>query len=138
MTTPPSSPREALAHVLAVFADEPASDMAVVATRNQPTRGAVTGLTWGDLRALAVSPPQVWLLMRGVDDDIDPKVRAFATREAGRAALTRAARDVHADIARAEKDADGTLRLYGPLGARGVAWLELSPHAVTTETGMGQ
>ncbi|MFE3049551.1 hypothetical protein ACFXIY_21165 [Streptomyces albidoflavus] len=53
MTTPPSSPRESLAHVLAVFADEPDSGMAVVATRNTPTRGAVTGLTWGDLRALA-------------------------------------------------------------------------------------
>ncbi|MEV7840246.1 hypothetical protein AB0O77_23910 [Streptomyces albidoflavus] len=53
MTTNPSSPREALAHTLATFADEPDSAMAVVATRNQPVRGAVTGLTWGDLRALA-------------------------------------------------------------------------------------
>ncbi|MGW4974357.1 hypothetical protein ACWEP3_31625 [Streptomyces albidoflavus] len=53
MTTPPTSPREALAHTLAVFADEPDSGMAVVATRNTPTHGAVTGLTWGDLRALA-------------------------------------------------------------------------------------
>ncbi|MEU2313089.1 hypothetical protein [Streptomyces albidoflavus] len=53
MTTNPSSPREALAHVLATFADEPDTGMAVVATRNQPVRGAVTGLTWGDLRALA-------------------------------------------------------------------------------------
>ncbi|MEW1895969.1 hypothetical protein [Streptomyces albidoflavus] len=53
MTTPPSSPRVALAHTLATFADEPDSGMAVVATRNQPVRGAVTGLTWGDLRALA-------------------------------------------------------------------------------------
>ncbi|MEW2147723.1 hypothetical protein AB0909_00555 [Streptomyces albidoflavus] len=53
MTTPPSSPREALAHTLATFADEPDTGMAVVATRNQPVRGAVTGLTWGDLRALA-------------------------------------------------------------------------------------
>ncbi|AMM12302.1 hypothetical protein Salbus254_5874 [Streptomyces albidoflavus] len=51
--TPPTSPREALAHTLAVFADEVDSGMAVVATRNQPVRGAVTGLTWGDLRALA-------------------------------------------------------------------------------------
>ncbi|MGW4181301.1 hypothetical protein ACWEK2_04010 [Streptomyces albidoflavus] len=53
MTTPPSSPREALAHTLATFADEPDTGMAVVATRNQPVRGAVTGLTWGDLRALS-------------------------------------------------------------------------------------
>ncbi|PJT46185.1 hypothetical protein CWI85_34560 [Streptomyces albidoflavus] len=53
MTTPPTSPREALAHVLATFADEPDTGMAVVATRNQPVRGAVTGLTWGDLRALS-------------------------------------------------------------------------------------
>lgn len=49
----PTSPREALAHTLATFADEPDTGMAVVATRNQPVRGAVTGLTWGDLRALA-------------------------------------------------------------------------------------
>ena len=53
MTTNPSSPRESLAHTLATFADEPDTGMAVVATRNQPVRGAVTGLTWGDLRALA-------------------------------------------------------------------------------------
>ncbi|WP_405184244.1 hypothetical protein [Streptomyces albidoflavus] len=53
MTTPPTSPRESLAHTLATFADEPDTGMAVVATRNQPVRGAVTGLTWGDLRALA-------------------------------------------------------------------------------------
>ncbi|RZE73271.1 hypothetical protein [Streptomyces albidoflavus] len=52
MTTNPSSPHEALAHTLATFADEPDTGMAVVATRNQPVRGAVTGLTWGDLRAL--------------------------------------------------------------------------------------
>ncbi|MFJ3563248.1 hypothetical protein [Streptomyces diastaticus] len=53
MTTPPTSPRESLAHTLEVFAYQPDSAMAVVATRNIPTRGAVTGLTWGDLRALA-------------------------------------------------------------------------------------
>ncbi|MFG3311810.1 hypothetical protein ACGF0C_07600 [Streptomyces albidoflavus] len=53
MTTNPSSPREALARTLATFADKPDTGMAVVATRNQPVRGAVTGLTWGDLRALA-------------------------------------------------------------------------------------
>ncbi|HBF81022.1 MAG TPA: hypothetical protein DD420_14155, partial [Streptomyces sp.] len=53
MTTPPTSPRESLAHTLEVFAYQPDSVMAVVATRNIPTRGAVTGLTWGDLRALA-------------------------------------------------------------------------------------
>ncbi|MFE6716787.1 hypothetical protein ACFVDU_04265 [Streptomyces albidoflavus] len=53
MTTPPTSPREALAHTLAAFADEPDSTMAVVATRNIPVRGAVTGLTWGNLRALS-------------------------------------------------------------------------------------
>lgn len=53
MTTNPSSPHEALAHTLATFADKPDSGMAVVATRNVPVRGAVTGLTWGDLRALA-------------------------------------------------------------------------------------
>ncbi|MEV5093274.1 hypothetical protein AB0N18_36190, partial [Streptomyces griseoincarnatus] len=53
MTTPPTSPRESLAHTLATFADEPDTGMAVVATRNVPVPGAVTGLTWGDLRALA-------------------------------------------------------------------------------------
>ncbi|MGW9638871.1 hypothetical protein ACWHAU_06890 [Streptomyces albidoflavus] len=49
----PTSPRESLAHTLATFADEPDTGMAVLATRNQPVHGAVTGLTWGDLRALA-------------------------------------------------------------------------------------
>ncbi|MFC8376447.1 hypothetical protein ACIBX9_31395 [Streptomyces albidoflavus] len=127
MTTPPTSPREALAHTLATFADEPDTGMAVVATRNQPVRGAVTGLTWGDLRALAVGPPQVWLLMQGEDHEGGDVLGVFVTREAARGEFIAAARRLHFEIDGAEEREDGSLHLHA-----GCDWLSLTPHAVAT------
>lgn len=48
----PTTSREALAHVLAVYKDEKDERMMVEATRNRYDDGIVTGLTMGDLRAL--------------------------------------------------------------------------------------
>jgi hypothetical protein len=49
----PSTPEEALAHVLAVYKDEDDARLMVEATRNIYGDGVATGLTMGDLRALA-------------------------------------------------------------------------------------
>ncbi|GAA2680060.1 hypothetical protein GCM10010400_49290 [Streptomyces aculeolatus] len=48
----PATPTEALAHVLALFADEPNSRLMVEATSGIYGQGVRTGLTMGDLRAL--------------------------------------------------------------------------------------
>ncbi|MFJ2067050.1 hypothetical protein ACIOIM_29185 [Streptomyces albidoflavus] len=127
MTTPPTSPRESLAHTLEVFAYQPDSAMAVVATRNIPTRGAVTGLTWGDLRALAVNPPQVWLLMQGEDHEGGDVLGVFVTRDVARGEFIAAARRLHFEIDGAEEREGGSLHLHA-----GCDWLSLTPHAVAT------
>ncbi|MFJ7998976.1 hypothetical protein ACIQ7D_17770 [Streptomyces sp. NPDC096310] len=49
----PASAVEALAHVLKVYADEPDSRLMVEATNGIYGDGVRTGLTMGDLRALA-------------------------------------------------------------------------------------
>ena len=49
----PATPEEALAHVLAVYADEPDSRLMIEATNGIYGQGVRTGLTIGDLRALA-------------------------------------------------------------------------------------
>lgn len=49
----PSTPEEALAHVIAVFKDTDDTRLMIEATQNIYGDGAVTGLTMGDLRALA-------------------------------------------------------------------------------------
>lgn len=49
----PATPAEALAHVLTVYASEPDDRLMVQATSNIYGDGVVTGLTMGDLRALA-------------------------------------------------------------------------------------
>ncbi|WP_329142904.1 hypothetical protein OIU91_04425 [Streptomyces sp. NBC_01456] len=51
----PATPVEALAHVLAVYADEPDGCLMIEATNNIYGQGVRTGLTMGDLRALAAS-----------------------------------------------------------------------------------
>lgn len=54
----PSTPIEALAHVVAVYHDEVDARLMVQATQNIYGDGITTGLTMGDLRALlaAVQP----------------------------------------------------------------------------------
>lgn len=54
----PSTPAEALAHVVAVYKDEDDARLMVQATHNIYGDGVSTGLTTGDLRALlaAVHP----------------------------------------------------------------------------------
>jgi len=49
----PATPDEALAHVLTVYAGEPDTRLMVEATNGIYGQGARTGLTLGDLRALA-------------------------------------------------------------------------------------
>jgi hypothetical protein len=49
----PATPAEALAHVLKVLADEPDDALVVKATDGIYGDGIRTGLTMGDLRALA-------------------------------------------------------------------------------------
>lgn len=49
----PATAEEALAHILKVYANEPADRLMVEATRNVYADGVATGLTMGDLRALA-------------------------------------------------------------------------------------
>jgi len=49
----PATPAEALAHVLAVYADEPDGHLVLQATSGIYGDGVVTGLTMGDLRAIA-------------------------------------------------------------------------------------
>ncbi len=49
----PTTPEEALAHVIAVYADEDDARVMVQATHNVYDDGVTTGLTMGDLRALA-------------------------------------------------------------------------------------
>jgi hypothetical protein len=49
----PANAAEALAHVLAVYADEPDDRMVIEATNNIYGQGVRTGLTMGDLRELA-------------------------------------------------------------------------------------
>lgn len=49
----PSTPEEALAHVIAVYKDEDDARLMVQATSNIYGDGVQTGLTMGDLRALA-------------------------------------------------------------------------------------
>lgn len=48
----PTTPVEALKHVVSIFADEADDVMVVLATRNIYGKGVATGLTWGDLRAI--------------------------------------------------------------------------------------
>lgn len=49
----PATAEEALAHVLAVYADTPDDRLMIEATRNIYGGGVATGLTMGDLRVLA-------------------------------------------------------------------------------------
>ncbi len=49
---PPTTPTEALTHVLTAFAHTPDSDIAVMATSNIYGKGVRTGITFGDLRAI--------------------------------------------------------------------------------------
>lgn len=51
--TPPDNPTDALKHVLSLFDDTPDDDFVVVATSGIYGPGVRTGLTWGDLRAIA-------------------------------------------------------------------------------------
>jgi len=51
----PANAAEALAHVLAVFADEPDDRLMIEATNGIYGQGVRTGLTMGDLRALAAN-----------------------------------------------------------------------------------
>lgn len=55
--TQPTTPVDALRHTIDVYADEPDHGMAVVATNGVYGRSVRTGLTWGDLRALAAQLP---------------------------------------------------------------------------------
>jgi len=50
---PPQDPTAALQHTLDLYADQPGDAMVIVATSNVYGPGVKTGLTWGDLRALA-------------------------------------------------------------------------------------
>jgi hypothetical protein len=50
----PVDARSALAHTLRFFADEADSKLVVMATSNVYGDGVKTGLTWGDLRAIAL------------------------------------------------------------------------------------
>jgi hypothetical protein len=52
----PKTPAEALTHVLAVYADEPDDRLVIEATNGIYGDGVRTGLTMGDLRALAARP----------------------------------------------------------------------------------
>ncbi|MDX5563731.1 hypothetical protein PYK79_10750 [Streptomyces sp. ID05-04B] len=49
----PANATEALAHVLAIYADEPDDRLMIEATNGIYGTGVRTGLTLGDLRALA-------------------------------------------------------------------------------------
>ncbi|MEV6548030.1 hypothetical protein AB0M57_04880 [Streptomyces sp. NPDC051597] len=49
----PATAVEALAHVLAVYADEPDDRLMIEATNNIYGQGVRTGLTMGDLREIA-------------------------------------------------------------------------------------
>ncbi|MFI8084345.1 hypothetical protein ACIF6L_26525 [Kitasatospora sp. NPDC086009] len=49
---PPTTPAEALAHVVAIYDDEPDDRMMIHATSNIYGPGVRTGLTMGDLRSL--------------------------------------------------------------------------------------
>ena len=49
----PTTPTEALAHTLAVLRDRPDSELVVMATSGVYGDGIRTGLTLGDLRAIA-------------------------------------------------------------------------------------
>jgi hypothetical protein len=49
---PPTTPAEALAHVLCAFAQEPDEAFVITATSNLYGKGVRTGLTYGDLRAI--------------------------------------------------------------------------------------
>lgn len=49
---PGDDPLARLRHTLSVFAAQPASEWAIVATSNAYPDGGKTGLTWGDLRAI--------------------------------------------------------------------------------------
>jgi hypothetical protein len=48
----PTTPEEALAHVVAAYADAPDDRLMIEATRNIYGDGVVTGLAMGDLRTL--------------------------------------------------------------------------------------
>jgi len=50
--TPPTTPVDALLHTIALSGQND-DDFAVIATSNVYGHGVRTGLTWGDLRALA-------------------------------------------------------------------------------------
>lgn len=49
----PATPVEALVHTLRTYEDSPDGDFALIATGGIYGEGVRTGLTWGDLRALA-------------------------------------------------------------------------------------
>lgn len=49
---PPTTPTEALAHVLCAFAEQPDEAYVLTATSNIYGEGVRTGLTYGDLRAI--------------------------------------------------------------------------------------
>lgn len=51
--TPPVTPTDALLHAVDLHVDQPDDELAVLATSNFYGPGTRTGLTWGDLRAIA-------------------------------------------------------------------------------------
>ena len=50
---PPADAVSALTHTLKLFAEQPDGEFVVTATSNVYGDGVQTGLTWGDLRAIA-------------------------------------------------------------------------------------
>lgn len=50
---PPTNPTDALLHTLDAYQDSPDTDAVIIATSGMYGRGVRTGLTWGDLRAIA-------------------------------------------------------------------------------------
>lgn len=50
---PGDDPAARLRHTLDMFTGQPDGEMAILATSNAYPDGGTTGLTWGDLRAIA-------------------------------------------------------------------------------------
>lgn len=71
----PTSPLEALAHVVALFGDTDDSRMMVQATYSVYSDGVITGLRMGDLRELLrkIDPNKAACILDGHDYDTDPE-----------------------------------------------------------------